>query len=336
MTSTGDQEQLLQDVYDRFRASGEWPLVRDLQVAHKALGNIRYMAATIGVDRMVCEEGQDGRCFLRLGEVNQRAHSHDDISAYLATLRFIAAAFEAHGPSPVTSEQLASALALEPLALKRLSRLLCRDSGPWSGGSWDTQGVTFSVTPVEEALFYDSVHTFPQYQAARNQYIEQSVATSRLINAGLYRGLSASAPVAKAPPSPPPLADPALRNLLERDMAELEAVLRVHAWKAAVILAGSCLEAILLDIWKRRESEAMQRFGKEWPNRVDAFQLAEAALAAGYISKDHASVASLIRRWRNMIHPVAAIAAAEFSEELAHALAAILRWILADLSRQDV
>ena len=106
-----------------------------------------------------------------------------------------------------------------------------------------------------------------------------------------------------------------LREDLRRDLAEANHALREGRWKAATILSGSIIEALL--VWKLLEltatarqaaiSTAVWRRPKDKPNgppeEWKLFQLIEVARAAGSITADTTTQITLARNYRNLIHP---------------------------------
>ena len=90
------------------------------------------------------------------------------------------------------------------------------------------------------------------------------------------------------------------RMSLEADYAELQASIKVQAWKAAHVLAGSIVEAILIDYLV-----AIKYSGKS-EDAVMTMSL-EGAIAAckqeKYLSSRAADLSAVVRGYRNLIHP---------------------------------
>src|SRR5437870_2325133 len=114
MTGTMDREDFLQLVWDNFHRADAWPLVRELQAQVRQRAKVRLLAAQIGLDLVVCEEGPDGVCFLTLKGIARCRHSTEDIESFLAAVRFAARHFLANGPKPIPSELFAEELKLVP------------------------------------------------------------------------------------------------------------------------------------------------------------------------------------------------------------------------------
>lgn len=113
----------------------------------------------------------------------------------------------------------------------------------------------------------------------------------------------------------PFLADLQLRDIVERDYKELSLrILPSGAWKSAVVLSGSILEAILTDVLlsdpataKRakdaRAAQAKQQ-GKRLQREWTLEQLIEVAEALSILSSDRArTVDQVLRDYRNFVHP---------------------------------
>jgi len=103
------------------------------------------------------------------------------------------------------------------------------------------------------------------------------------------------------------IADAVLREDLHRDIGEVERALHNGEWKAATVLAGAVVEALLLWACQERVDRAKiaaaeERFKKKI-GRWGLEQLIEAAHQAGAISDDTKKAASVAQGFRNLIHP---------------------------------
>ena len=105
------------------------------------------------------------------------------------------------------------------------------------------------------------------------------------------------------------ITDAELRESLGSDIEEVERALRNSEWKAATVLAGSTIEALLL--WRlNQDPEAARRTTapkgvarKPDLNRWELHQLITAAAELALISSDTALAAGLAKDFRNLIHP---------------------------------
>jgi len=92
---------------------------------------------------------------------------------------------------------------------------------------------------------------------------------------------------------------PHYRAILEADFAEMQICLQAGAWKAAMVMAGSLIEAILVE-----HLEWLSSPGDE--DRLRKIMLTEAITrceTAGEISETAAKLCSAVKDYRNLIHP---------------------------------
>ncbi len=96
-----------------------------------------------------------------------------------------------------------------------------------------------------------------------------------------------------------------LRREAEGDYREILACHATHSWKAAIMLTGSCLEAILLDLVLQREEEAKKLTAapKGSPASWNLADLVEVCEALDLISKGQISLSDAVREFRNLVHP---------------------------------
>jgi hypothetical protein len=163
---------------------------------------------------------------------------------------------------------------------------------------------------------------------------------------------SSSAPVFEDPPPPSAVAefvlgfmtDKRLASMVARDLAELDAARVAHAAKASILLIGSVLETVLLDVLSRNEGEMRRRFPKTWPDRVSLGQLLEAAGSLPVALGDGSVVSLLppltgkkgtvVTDHRDLIHPRAEVRGqAPVDTHTADTMHGILREVLRDLNR---
>ena len=87
------------------------------------------------------------------------------------------------------------------------------------------------------------------------------------------------------------------RKIIKNDFEEVKIASKHKAWKAVIILCGSIIEVIL--------SEILIQHGIE-PNKVYRMTfsaLLEKAIESSYISKEELDLSSVIKNYRNLIHP---------------------------------
>jgi len=328
--------RLVADTYSYFREHGHWPLVRTLQADYGPRFNVRALAAEAGRDTIICQAGADGRCQLTLQALRSIPGAADDLERLARAVAFIGSQYAKGGSASVDHAAIGASLGIEGVELQRLGALLYLTSRLWSGGTFATDYSTFAVSPSEEALFFRDVKTFAEVEetTARIERDDRRIAGMLSTEYQRARGAPA-APPADESPARYRLADPDVDALIQRDLAELTTVQSVGAWKSAAVLAGSCLESLLFDVCKRHEPECIAKWSKRWPAQVNASDLAAFAASRKWITDDQGQLASVLRRWRNTVHPYTALAAKEPTKELADALIAVLRLMVADLSHGD-
>jgi hypothetical protein len=145
----------------------------------------------------------------------------------------------------------------------------------------------------------------------------------------------------------PFMVDLDLSRMVARDLGELDSAVRAANVKSAVILAGSILEAVLLDVLGRNEHEARQRLGKKWPDRASAMDLIAAASAIAVALPDGTTTPLLppltgkkgmvVVDHRDLIHPRAEVrGAATIDTNTVLTMQGVLGVVLRDLREAQV
>lgn len=96
------------------------------------------------------------------------------------------------------------------------------------------------------------------------------------------------------------IAHDSLREALQADWQELQKCTESRAWKAVMVLSGSIVEAIMVDALV--PTNFSKRTGKN-PLKLTLAELVEAARDEEIISARAADLSSVIRSYRNLIHP---------------------------------
>ena len=91
------------------------------------------------------------------------------------------------------------------------------------------------------------------------------------------------------------------RRTLEADYKELEAAMKVEAWKAVHVLAGSIIEAVLADYLIA--SGYQKRYPKEDPLRMELKDLISTCSKEKVLTEATEQLSQVIRGYRNLIHP---------------------------------
>jgi hypothetical protein len=96
------------------------------------------------------------------------------------------------------------------------------------------------------------------------------------------------------------ISDANFRTSLISDYRELTRCLDTSAWKAVHILAGSVVEAILTD--HLMATDYQKRTGKD-PLKMDLAGIISACKEENVITDRTADLSSVVRSYRNLIHP---------------------------------
>lgn len=164
-----EQGQFLNDIFEHFRKNGRWPAVRSMQFRYGPQLNVRLFAAQLGLDLVVCEGGPDGIIRLTVRALSVLPAATDEMALYVRATRAIADLYAKRGAQPVSQAELQSALGISGIELLRLGGLLRDGFGPWAGSSWSPDGMEFSITPSEDALFYTTITDYRSFEAVRAQ-----------------------------------------------------------------------------------------------------------------------------------------------------------------------
>jgi len=100
------------------------------------------------------------------------------------------------------------------------------------------------------------------------------------------------------------ISDQRFRLSLLSDYSEILASLETGSWKAVHVLAGGIVEAVLVDYLVA--SDYQKRTGRD-PLEFDLFKAIEACKAEGVLSQRAFELSSVVRGYRNLIHPGRAI-----------------------------
>jgi hypothetical protein len=90
------------------------------------------------------------------------------------------------------------------------------------------------------------------------------------------------------------------RESLENDYGEMVRCFDSKSWKSVQVLAGSIVEALLIDYLLATNDPP--RGGKD-PLRMDLAEAVNICKAEGVLSERTADLSSVVRSYRNLIHP---------------------------------
>jgi hypothetical protein len=328
----GPKEQaFLQHVYDKFKAEGRWPSVRQLQIELVDLGRIQTVADMIGGEYVRCDfPGDTSVCSLELRGVAVCEGAQGDIENFLATIRYAAQRYVKTEARPcISGAILQSALGMTQPEAQRACVLLQSAHGLWGMSSPVDDDVEIMVG--DEIVHYQEVQSLDEFWA-RGEHLKQQI-----IQAGSQSVSRRVVQRKKSPPAQHPtvmfehvegIADDAIRALVERDARELQRALQAKMWKAAIVLAGGCAEAVLLDLFGRHPDLTTKHFPGGSLGNATLGTLVDKAHDASLITEAERDMASAIRHWRNLTHPALALRAPTPSAEMAHAAVALLNLLL--------
>lgn len=326
-----EKPALLQHVYDKFKAEGKWPSVRQVQIELVDLGPIQAVAERIGGEYVRCEyPGVGSVCSLGLKGVALCKGAKGDIENFLATIRYAAARYvETESAACISGAILQSELGMTQPDAQRVCVLWKTAHGLWS--SHRPVGDDVEIKVSDEIVHYQGVQSLDEFWARGERLKQQTMqGASQSVSRRVRKSQS-------KPPSQPAtvmfehvekIVNDGIRALVEQDARELEKALQAGMWKAAVILAGGCAEAVLLDLFGRHPDLISKHFKSNSLGDATLGTLIDKARAANLVPEAEREMASAIRRWRNLIHPALALQDSPPSAETAQAAVAVLNLLL--------
>jgi len=132
--------------------------------------------------------------------------------------------------------------------------------------------------------------------------------------------------------------DPQLRNVVERDYAEIQRGVAGQCWKSSIILSAGAIEAILLDLVLQEPARA--RKTKHAPEEADPtlwhlIDLINVAVEMGRISPGIQKFSHSVRAYRNLVHPAQEVRTGmKIGEEEAKIALEVLHIICRDLTSE--
>ncbi len=94
--------------------------------------------------------------------------------------------------------------------------------------------------------------------------------------------------------------------IIERDYADAQKALSVGSWKAAIVLAGGCIEGLLLDQLQLHPKVCQTVSAKGRPadlSKWDLIDLIKVAVELKLIGVGVEKFSDSVREFRNLIHP---------------------------------
>lgn len=126
------------------------------------------------------------------------------------------------------------------------------------------------------------------------------------------------------------ITDEAFRAALERDREEMLKCTKCEAWKASHVLAGSIIEAVLID-YLIAEAHVTRDVGL----KMDLTTAIDASLKYKIISDKSAALSTVVKDYRNLIHPGRSIRSNEtVSSNSAAVASALVEMILSEIEQR--
>jgi len=104
----------------------------------------------------------------------------------------------------------------------------------------------------------------------------------------------------------PFISDNELRKIIERDYMEIQRAFIAQCWKSVIIMCGSAMETILLDLLKQDEENAKSSQKAPEENNLEKWplnDLIEVAIDLNLVTEGIAKLSHPVREYRNIIHP---------------------------------
>lgn len=97
-----------------------------------------------------------------------------------------------------------------------------------------------------------------------------------------------------------------LREIIERDYAEIQRSYIAKCWKSVIILSGGLIEAILIELLKRHELSARQSLKSPQKTNImdwDLSALINVSVDLKLVSGGIEKLSHSVREYRNLVHP---------------------------------
>ena len=338
-------QRILNRVYSEFRDTGKWPSARKLEMEFADEGEIDDIADELGHEYLTCQDPArvDAECYLGIRGIAACEEAKEDLDNFLAAIPLFAETYiegtDDGGKKEILSSEIAEKLHIDELAMRRLTAII-RVEGPFvSGGSYSNDG-SASFTPNRAAFRLRKVSNL-------EEYLESKMPAQRLRNSRITSG-SVPVPLQTIPTSIRSprtievginvelIRDPRFREILRKDLEELEICRTYGAWKAVGLLAGSCCEAILLDLLSRKTEYIPERDQSDWQRKYGLKDLARAASAAGLLEPLEKTLAEQLKEWRDLVHPIRQSDSPRPTKNTANALIAVLSLVGDSLERAAI
>jgi hypothetical protein len=336
MTNSDLHSRVLQWVYDRFREHATWPSARELEFTFADEGDIEQIAHEIGTRFIHCDNLYTSapECYLTLAGVARCEGADADVERFIQSIKIFAEAYR-NPDVEITTDRLAAEFGLDDFEAKRLSQLIWTEGHLSAGGTGRADGWK-SFRPSRRAFQMRKISSLEEYLEARYPASEPLAALhtssgyatedEEVLTTDYDRLLFPSIELEA-------ISNLGLRAVLEADLAELEVCYRNQAWKSVGMLAGSCCEAILIDIIGRDCTVIPEKKRDQWENLLGLRELTRYASDGHLISPEGNMVVNVIKQWRDLVHPWRAKDHRFPSPAIARTMLAFLGLLVEDLRR---
>ena len=100
------------------------------------------------------------------------------------------------------------------------------------------------------------------------------------------------------------MVDADLRSIVDRDLDELDAAIRAGLHKCSAILAGSIVEALLIDMLDQNRAIASSHLKrKKFPEEASLGELVTIATAEGLLEAMATGLVEHLKDFRDLVHP---------------------------------
>ena len=306
---TNDQRALLDAIWGYYNENGRWVPRPVLHHRFLDLGKSAIRAALVRLGcSVVFESRDDGKeCYRStfLG-VFLTSNGHETERLLVQYLEYVRGQYLANPEiDTVRSQDIERELGLTSQQSDTLRQVI-QLGQLWSGSaSWGFQRWSAGIPPdVDELPALQNLSAYVRGRAVKDYDptipFDEAERTSYLLNKTQQKELNVEFWFISAPK---------LQEQLASDWLEAQAVHKAKAWKSCVILCGSILEGLLLDIlsqYPRETEEIYTKLRQKSPPELSRWSLAdmvEVARERGVLREGVFHLSQALREFRNLIHP---------------------------------
>ena len=333
--------RVLQFVYNYFHQELQWPTSRRVEAEFSEEGDIDDLAEMIGRQYIRCGDPsyEGSKCALTLRGIAICQGSERDVDHFLAVLPIFGDAYSRS--ERVRRERVSVEMSLAPSEAIRLFEIIST-VGQITAGGTGTNGAWDEFEPSRESYKVRKVRSVEEFYAKLEELRQRR--SEKFSSPSGYELRSAEGDdtdealqqyTEDLVPSVATglIQDEDLRQTVEADLEELRVCARSGAWKAVGLLAGSCCEAILIDLLDRNPACIPAKHAAQWKSKLGLREFARMAADGGLISSEGRTLIEVIKRWRDLVHPWRATSHRQPSKAMARVLVAFLELLAEDLGR---